>query len=176
MPRTYSTPNPDFHRSQHLDPLSATVKKHIFFGLMKTFRREYIVMCFLLVLKVTALHPDLLRNCPHIHSPGSTQLPQPNCNQWLAYLSGRGWQGRHRQTLGLDFPSFFRSSGGICGHPLVGVLSYNDRCTIVLTPTPCIVTSLSPFVTSRLHLIAPLTRYTESTPYPNPRNHHPARV
>jgi len=31
----------------------------MFFGLMKVFRREYVAMCFLLALKVGALHEML---------------------------------------------------------------------------------------------------------------------
>jgi hypothetical protein len=50
--------DPDFNRSQHLDPLSGTVKMNLFFGLMKIFRREYMAMSFLLVLKVGALHAE----------------------------------------------------------------------------------------------------------------------
>ncbi|KAF9645156.1 hypothetical protein BDM02DRAFT_3189933 [Thelephora ganbajun] len=38
----------------YLDPLSGTFKKHMFFGLMKVFRREYITMCFLLALKTAS--------------------------------------------------------------------------------------------------------------------------
>jgi hypothetical protein len=46
---------------QYLDPLSGTVKRHMFFGLMKIFRREYIIMCFLLTLKVCDFHGILRR-------------------------------------------------------------------------------------------------------------------
>lgn len=41
---------------QFLDPLSGTVSRHMFFGLMRVFRREYLVMCLLLALRVSALH------------------------------------------------------------------------------------------------------------------------
>lgn len=46
---------PNLTYSQHLDPLSGTVKKHTFFGLIKVLRREYIYICFLLVLDVSGL-------------------------------------------------------------------------------------------------------------------------
>ena len=39
--------------SQHLDPLCGTGKRHMFFGLIKVFRREYLIMCFLLVLEAS---------------------------------------------------------------------------------------------------------------------------
>ena len=44
-----------FNHSQFLDPLSGTVKRHVFFGFLRVFRREYIIMCSLLVLRVSAL-------------------------------------------------------------------------------------------------------------------------
>lgn len=53
--------HPHSNHSQHLDPLSGTVKRHMFFGLMKVFRREYIAMCSLLVLKASAVHGALRR-------------------------------------------------------------------------------------------------------------------
>ena len=51
---TYATrdPNP----IQSLDPLSGNVKRHMFFGLMNVFYREYIGLCLILALRVSALY------------------------------------------------------------------------------------------------------------------------
>lgn len=87
-PRMYATSHLDFNRSQHLDPLSGTTKKNIFFGLLKIFRREYVAMSFLLVSKVGILLAEVLGNRPDIHSPGSDQSAQPDRDQWLAHLFG----------------------------------------------------------------------------------------
>ena len=55
---TCATRNPDFNHFQHLDPFSGTVKRHMFFGLMKVFYRDYIVMCLLLISMVSALYEE----------------------------------------------------------------------------------------------------------------------
>ena len=40
--RIYAARNPNFNNLQSLDPFSETVRRHMFFGLMKVFRREHI--------------------------------------------------------------------------------------------------------------------------------------
>ena len=54
--RIYAACDSDLNDFQHLDPLSPTRKRHMFFGLMKVFRREYTSMCFLLILRVCVPH------------------------------------------------------------------------------------------------------------------------
>ena len=55
-PRIYTTHELNSNHPQYLDPRSGTVKRHMFFGFMKIFRREYIGMCLLLSLQVSSLH------------------------------------------------------------------------------------------------------------------------
>jgi len=55
-PLVYTTCDPSFNVLQCLDPLSGTVKGHMFFGIMKVFRGEYIAMCLLLALRVSAFY------------------------------------------------------------------------------------------------------------------------
>lgn len=45
------TPN---GRSQHLDPFSGAKKRHMFWGLMAVFRKEYIILVFLQIFKVVS--------------------------------------------------------------------------------------------------------------------------
>ena len=72
---------------QYLDPLSGTVKRHMFFGLMKVFRREYIGMCLLLSSRVSSLH-KCWRSEAEIRSPDCVHFPQPDRDQPAAYVFG----------------------------------------------------------------------------------------
>ena len=73
---------------QSLDPLSGTVKRHMFFGLMKVFRREYIAMCLLIVLRVSLLCVQYQRREAEISFPDSIHFPQPDRDQPSPYVFG----------------------------------------------------------------------------------------
>jgi len=64
---------------QHLDPLSGTVKKHVFWGLMKVFRKEYITLAFLMTFRVSLL----------MHVRTSSLQPRHTDARWIHESSCR---------------------------------------------------------------------------------------
>ncbi|KAF9786031.1 hypothetical protein BJ322DRAFT_1057551 [Thelephora terrestris] len=71
----------------YLDPLSGTVKKHLFWGLMKVFRKEYIILAFLLVFRtlVGFMSPVAINNLLiHLGTEGKDALFRPWV--WIALL------------------------------------------------------------------------------------------
>jgi hypothetical protein len=85
--RIYATCVPHFDYPQYLDPLSGTVSRHMFFGLMRIFRREYICMSFLLVAKVCCFE-EYRENGVNACSSELDRCFRPDRNQWLAHLFG----------------------------------------------------------------------------------------
>ena len=68
---------------QSLDPLSGTVKRHLFFGLIKVFGREYIGLCLLLALRVSVsvLFTKYQRSKAEINFLDCVKFPGPSRDQ-----------------------------------------------------------------------------------------------
>jgi hypothetical protein len=68
---------------KHLDPFSGAKKRHIFFGLMRVFRREYTILAVMIVIQVVSSFASpvgilrLLKSTlrPIIILPRLTELP-----------------------------------------------------------------------------------------------------
>ncbi|KAH9041238.1 P-loop containing nucleoside triphosphate hydrolase protein [Lactarius pseudohatsudake] len=135
----------DYTRNLHLDTFSGGPRRHIFWGFMKVFRREYIQLAIFVVIKVT-----------------SNLMAPVGMNQLLRYLETRGEGAVVRPWVWVAY---------IFLGPALGTIAfqcYNFIATGTLVRVTAIVTQLVFEHALRIRLKAETSRSPESTPTATP--------